>query len=555
MTKKIVSLVLALALIGTAFAGCGNNTTTSSGAAVSTAASTAPAAAKSLSVCVGPEPETIDPGLNQAADVTTVIQHVFEGLTRYSSDGKIVNAEAKDIKISADRLTYTITLRDDLKWSDGKAVTADDYVYAWQRVVNPKTASQYAYIFDAVKNGTDIYSGTNKDVTSLGIKAIDAKTLEVKLAAPCSYFTELLSFTAYYPLRKDVVEGNDKWTQDAKTYISNGPYMMQNWSHKESITVVKNPNYYDKDKVKIDTLKFVLLEDDSAIQAAYQNGEISFAYPISVDEIDAWKDKPDYHKDAELGVNYVDFNNTKAPFNNVKVRQALTLAIDRNYLVEKVTKENQTTASGIVPVGATDVDTTKQFRTVGGEYFSTKAADYDKNVAQAQKLLAEAGYPGGKGFPSFEYATNTGSANQATAEALQNMWKTALGINCTITTQEWAVFIDTRNKGNFSVCRDAWGADYNDPVTFLDLFVTKGGNNSAKYANPAYDKLIKLAKSTDDNTVRMPALHQAEDLLIKQDYAVAPLFFRTRSYLLNANVKGYYMSPYGFDYFMYATVD
>jgi len=555
MTKKIVALVLAMALIGSAFVGCGSNTTASSGTATaSTAASTAPAAAKSLAVCVGPEPATMDPALNQAADVTSVLQHLFEGLTRYSAEGKIVNAQAKDINISADHLTYTIKLRDDIKWSDGKPVTAGDFVYAWQRVVDPKTASQYAYIFDPVLNATDIYTGKNKDVKSLGVKAVDDKTLEVKLAAPCAYFTELLSFTAYYPVRKDVVEGNDKWTQDAKTYISNGSFKMQAWNHKENITVVKNPNYYDADKVKLDSLKFVLLEDDSAILAAYQNGEISFAYPISVDEMDAWKDKPDFHKNTELGITYVDFNNQKAPFNNPKVRQALTLAIDRNYIVEKVTKENQTTATGFVPLGATDVDSTKQFRTVGGDYYSTKAADYDKNVAEAKKLLAEAGYPDGKGFPSFEYITNTSSVNNAVAEALQNMWKTELGITCTVSSQEWSVFIDTRNKGNYSVARDGWGADFNDPVTFLDLFVTGSGNNNAKYSNPEYDKLIKLVKSTDDNKVRMPALHKAEDILLKQDWAVAPILYRTRSMLINPNVKGYYSSPYGFDYFMYASV-
>ncbi len=553
MTKRIVSLVLALALMSSAFVGCGSKAPAESGT-TSTAASDKAATAKSLSVCVGPEPLTMDPGLNQAADVTTVIQHLFEGLTKYSSDGKIVNAQAKDIKVSSDRLTYTITLRDDIKWSDGKAVTAGDFVYAWQRTVDPKTASQYAYIFDPVLNATDIYTSKNKDVTSLGIKAIDEKTLEVKLAAPCAYFNELLSFTAYYPLRKDVVEGNDKWTQDAKTYISNGPFKMQEWSHKESITVVKNPNYYDKDKVTLDTLKFVLLEDDSAIQAAYQNGEINFAYPIPVDEMDAWKDKPDYHQNKELGITYVDFNNTKAPFNNVKVRQALSLAIDRNFIVEKVTKENQTPASGFVPLGATDQDTTKQFRLVGGDYYSTKPEDYEKNVAQAKKLLAEAGYPDGKGFPSFEYATNTGSSNQAVAEALQNMWKTALGINGKIAVQEWAVFTDTRNKGNFSIARDGWGADFNDPVSFLDLFVTGTGNNNAKYSNAEYDKLIKQVKSTDDNKVRMPALHKAEDLIMN-DWAIVPLFYRTRSILLNENVKGYYASPYGFDYFMYATVE
>ncbi len=557
MTKRIVSMALALAMMTTVFAGCGNGGAASSGAATSAAASAAeskPAEAQTLSVSLGSEPETIDPALNQAADVTTVIQHMFEGLTRYSSDKKIVNAEAKDIKVSTDRKTYTVTLRDDLKWSDGKAVTAGDYVYAWQRVVDPKTASQYAYIFDPVLNATDIYTGKNKDITSLGVKAIDDKTLEIKLTNPCAYFNELLSFTAYYPVRKDVVEGNDKWTQDPKTYICNGPYTMKDWSHKESITVTKNPNYYDADKVKIDSIKFVLLEDDGARLAAYQNGEISFAYTIPVEEMAAWQDKPDFHKDDDLGVNYVEFNVKKKPFDDPRVRQALSLAIDRNYMVEKVTKENQVPAGGFVPLGATDVDTTKQFRQVGGDYYSTKAEDYEKNVAEAKKLLADAGYPDGKGFPTFEYSTNPSSSNQAMAEALQNMWKTELGINCTITQQEWAVFIDSRNKGNFSVCRGAWSADYNDPVTFLDLFVTGGGNNDPKYSNPDYDKLIAQAKSTDDNAVRMPALHKAEDLLMK-DMAVSPLFFRTRTYLMSPNIKGYYGSPYGFDYFMYATIE
>ncbi len=555
MKKRIVSLVLALALMSSAFVGCGsgNGSTSSAAGTESTAAST-PAAPKTLSVCVGPEPETIDPALNQAVDVTTEIQHMFEGLTKYSSDRKTVNAEAKEIKVSDDHLTYTITIRDDAKWSDGKPVTAQDYVYAWQRAVDPKTASQYAYIFDPVLNANEIIAGTQKDLTTLGVKATDDKTLVVTLRAPCAYFNELLSFTAYYPVRKDVVDGNDKWTQDPKTYISNGPYMMSDWSHKDSITVVKNPNYYDKDKITFDSIKFVLLEDDAAILAAYQNNEISFAYPLSVDEIDAWKDKPDYHNENEVGLSYFEFNVKKAPFDNPKVRQALSLAIDRNYIVQQVTKLNQTPATGFVPLGTGDVDATKQFRQVGGDYFSTKAEDYDKNVAQAKQLLAEAGYPDGKGFPSFEYSFNPSSANQAIAEALQNMWKTELNINCTLSSQEWAVFIDSRNKGNFAADRGGWNADFNDPVTFLDLFVTGGGNNDPKYSNADYDKLINQAKSTDDNAVRMPALHKAEDILMK-DMPVAPLYFQTRCFLINPNIKGYFMSPYGFDYFMYATVE
>lgn len=548
MIKRIVSLVLASVLMASAFVGCGNNASSSS-----EADTTKPAASKTLSVSLGAEPATMDPALNQAADVTSVLQHLFEGLTKYTAEKKFVNAQAKDIKVSDDHLTYTITLRDDIKWSDGKPVTAGDFEYAWKRAVDPKTASQYAYIFDPVLNANEIVAG-EKDKEELGVKATDDKTLVVTLRAPCAYFNELLSFTAYYPLRKDIVEGNDQWTQDPKTYISNGCYMLQDWSHKESITMVKNPYYYGKDNVKIDTLKFVLLEDDTPRLAAYQNGEISFCYTIPTEEIATWKDKPDFHVDPDLSTNYINFNVTKKPFDDPRVRKALSLAIDRNYIVNTVMKGTQTPAAAFVPLGVTDVDSTKTFREVGGDFYSTKEEDYEKNVAEAKKLLAEAGYPDGKGFPTFEYSTNPASLNNAVAEALQNMWKTQLGINCTIAQQEWSVFIDSRNKGNFEVARGGFGVDYNDAVSMLDLFVTGGGNNDPKYSNPEYDKLIAQVKSTDDNSVRMPALHKAEEILMN-DMPIAPLSYRTRIYLLNPKVKGYYESPMGFDFFMDADIE
>ncbi|MGX8709091.1 MAG: ABC transporter substrate-binding protein [bacterium] len=550
MKKKIVALVLASAMMVSAFAGCGN------GAAVSSAAegtgSKAPAS-QSLSVSLGAEPATMDPALNQAADVTTVMNHLFEGLTRYSSDHKIINAQAKEIKKSDDHKTYTITLRDDIKWSDGKPVTAGDFEYAWKRVVDPKTASQYVYIFDPVLNANEIAAG-KMDKDKLGVKATDDKTLVVTLRAPCAYFDELLSFTAYFPVRKDIVEGNDNWTQDPKTYISNGAFKLKDWSHKESITLEKNPNYYDKDKIKLDTLKFVLLEDDSPRLAAYQNDEISFCYTIPVEEIATWQDKPDFQILPDLSTNYCIFNTTKKPFDDVRVRKAFSLAIDRNYIAEKVTKKAQAPAGAFVPTGLQDEDSSKGFRDVGGDYISIKSEDYEKNVAEAKKLLSEAGYPDGKGFPSVEYVTNPASMNNALAEALQNMWKTELGVNVTISQQEWSVFLDTRNKANFQIARGGFGVDFNDAVSMLDLFVTDGGNNSGKYSNPEYDKLIEQIKATDDNKVRMPLLHQAEDILMR-DMVVAPTTYRTRIVLLNPKVKGYYQSPMGFDYFMYASVE
>ena len=565
MKKKIVSLVLAMSLLASAFVGCGNNTTASSGTA-STAASNTAAAAKTLTVCVGPEPQTIDPALNTAVDGGTLIVHAFEGLTKRDKDGKIVNGQAKDIKVSDDHLTYTITLRDDIKWSDGKAVTAGDFVYAWQRAVDPKTASEYASIFDAIKNGKKIRSvgtpdavkkpdGTDYKPSDLGITAKDDKTLVVTLEAPCAYIMELFQFPTYMPVRKDMIEAKgDQWTQDPKTYISNGPYMLKDWSHKESMTYVKNPNYYGKDSITNDTLKFTLIEDDAAQLAAYQNNEIQFAYQFPVDEIAAWKDKPDYHTMNQLGTYLICFNTTKAPFNDPRARKALSLAIDRNYLVEKVTKGGETPADAMVSTGVTDTDTSKQFHDVSGGYYSVKAEDYEKNVAEAKKLLAEAGYPDGKGFPAFEYMFNTSTKHQSVAEALQNMWKTELGLNASISAQEWAVFIDTRHKGSYSVARHGWLADYNDPASYLTLWMTGDGNNDAKYSNKQYDALIKKALSTDDNKVRMPAMHDAEKILMN-DMPIAPLFFYTHPYLMNTNLKNFYESPLGFDYFMYTTVE
>nr|WP_319487398.1 ABC transporter substrate-binding protein [uncultured Caproiciproducens sp.] len=565
MTKKIVSLVLALTLIASAFAGCGNNTTASSGA-TSTAGSNATAEAKTLTVCVGAEPTTIDPVHNQTVDGGTLILHAFEGLTKHDKDGKIVNGQAKDFKVSDDHLTYTVTLRDDIKWSDGKAVTAGDFVYAWQRGVDPKTASEYANIFDPIKNATLIRNsaedgaekkadGSAYTPADLGIVAKDDKTLVITLAAPCAYIMELFTFPTYMPVRKDIIDAKgDQWTQDPKTYISNGPYMLKDWSHKESMTYVKNPNYYDKANITNDTLKFTLIEDDAAQLAAYQNNEIQFAYQFPVDEIAAWKDKADFHTINQLGTYLICFNTTKAPFNDPRVRKALSLAIDRNYLVEKVTKGGETPADAMVSTGVTDQDASKQFHDVGGGYYSVKPEDYEKNVAEAKKLLAEAGYPDGKGFPAFEYMFNTSTKHQSVAEALQNMWKTELGLNASISAQEWSVFVDTRNKGSFSIARHGWLADYNDPISYLTLWMTGDGNNNAKYSNKQYDALIKKSLSTDDNAVRMPAMHDAEKILM-DDMPIAPLFFYTHPYLMNTNLKNFYESPLGFDFFMYTTVE
>ncbi|QAT49366.1 peptide ABC transporter substrate-binding protein [Caproiciproducens sp. NJN-50] len=551
MTKKLLSSVLAAAMIATAFTGCGGSASTSSQA--SSGAGSAAQSNTSLSVHVGSEPDSMDPALNTAVDGGIYIQHVFEGLTKLDESGKIVNGQAKDIKASDDGLTYTATLRDDIKWSDGKAVTAQDFVYAWQRLVDPKTASEYSYMMDPVVNATDIYTSKNKDVTSLGVTAKDDKTLVIKLNAPCAYFLQLLSRPMFYPLRKDVVDGNDKWTQDPKTYIGNGPYKMTAWNHKESIIDQKSDTYYNKDAVTVNQIKFMLMDDDSAIQAAYQNGELQFADSYPVEEQDKWAATKDYHSIDQLATYYVAFNCKKAPFDNPKVRKALTLVVDRNYIIKNITKAGQIPADAFVSTGVSDADTTKQFRDVGGSYYSVKDDDYDKNVAEAKQLLSEAGYPDGKGFPTFEYSFNTNSGHKAIAEALQNMWKEELGINCTLASQEFAVFIDNRQKGNYDVARDGWIADYNDPISYLDLFMTNSGNNDPHWSNKDYDALIAKAKATGDQTVRMQSMHDAEKILM-DDMPACPIYFYTDPYLLNTNISNVVVTPLGDKIFAYAKV-
>lgn len=549
MMKKLVASVLAAVMLAGTFAGCGGGGQQASSGASGKAAQQQ---LDELTVQVGTEPQSLDPALNTAVDGGIYIQHVFEGLTKLDKNGKIVNGQAKEIKKSDDGLTYTVTLRDDVKWSDGKPVVAGDFVYAWQRLADPKTASEYAYMLDPVVNATDIYTGKNKDIASLGVTAKDDKTLEIKLGAPCAYFLELLSRPMYYPIRKDIVEKNKNWTQDPKTYIGNGPYKMTAWNHKESIEDEKSDTYYNKDAVTVKKIKFQLMDDDTAIQAAYQNGEVQFVDQYPVEEQQTWESKPDYHNISQLATYFICFNTTKAPFNDPKVRKALSLVIDRNYIVKNVTKQGQIPADAMVSKGVTDADSAKQFRDIGGSYYSVKDDDYDKNVAEAKKLLSEAGYPNGKGFPTFEYIFNTDSGHKAIAEALQNMWKEKLGINCTISAQEWAVFIDTRQKGNYQVARHGWIADYNDPISYLDMWMTTSGTNDAKWSNKQFDSLITKAKATGDQQVRMQAMHDAEKILM-DELPVCPIYFYTDVYLLNPDLKNVVVTPLGDKIFAYTT--
>ncbi len=576
--KKLVSLALSSAMV-LSLAACGGSsteTTAASEAAETTAATeaaesteettAAEAEAESsdgfnLAVCLASEPQTIDPALNSAVDGAIMINHMFEGLVKWVDDGEgnavtaPGQAESWEKVVNDDgTVTYTFTLRDGIKWSDGQPVTAADFEYTWKRLANPETAADYCYMIDMVQGYADVASGA-ADPDTLGIKAIDDKTLEVVLSYDCPYFEEIMAFPATFPVRQDMVEGNEQWTYDPATYIGNGPYKMAEWSHNAYILAEKNENYYDYENLGPDTIRFTLLDDANAMLTAYNSGELDFIENFPTDEMANYLASGEITVADYLGTYYVCFNTEDEVFSDPLIREAFSLAIDRNYIVENVSQAGEVPATAYVPSGVNDAagPSGDDFRTVGGDYYSVAAEDYEANCEKARELLAEAGYPNGEGFPTVEYTYNTDDKHKAIAEALQNMWQEVLGVTVTLNNQDWNVFLESRKQGDYQIARNGWIADYNDPCSFLDMWYTDGGNNDAQYSNPEYDAQIDAAKATSNQEERMAAFHAAEDILIEQDSVLAPIYFYTQPYMLADDIQGMYYTPLGYFFFGYTS--
>lgn len=582
-TKKILSLALASTMV-LSLAACGGGststpttaaeTTTAAAADADTTGETTAAEAESegaegettsngnnIAVCLASEPQTVDPALNSAVDGAIMINHFFEGLVKWVDDGEgnamtaPGQAESWEKVVNDDgTVTYTMKLRDGIKWSDGKEVTAGDFEYSWKRLANPETAADYCYMIDMVQNYAGI-ANSESDPDTLGIKAIDDKTLEIVLSYDCPYFEEIMAFPATFPVRQDLVEGNDEWTYDVATYVSNGPYKMKEWSHNAYILAEKNENYYDFANLGPDTIRFTLLDDANAILAAYKSGELDFIEELPPDEMANYLASGELTVADYIGTYYVCFNTEDEVFSNPLIRKAFSLAIDRNYIVENVSQAGEVPATGYVPAGVNDAagPGSDDFRTVGGEYYSVAEEDYEKNCEEARALLAEAGYPNGEGFPTVEYMYNTNDKHKAIGEALQNMWQEQLGVTVNLSNQDWNVFLESRKQGDYQIARNGWIADFNDPCSFLDMWYTGGGNNDAQYSNKDYDAKIDAAKATAVQEERMKAFHEAEDILIEQDNVLAPVYFYTQPYMIKDDIQGMYYTPLGYFFFGYTT--
>lgn len=474
------------------------------------------------------EPASLDPGKTTAIDDSNVELQIFEGLTRMGLDQKLKPGVAESWEISPDGLVYTFHLRHDAKWSDGEPVTAKDFVYAWKRVLDPKTASQNAYLLYPIKNAEEFYEG-KVGMDAVGIKALDDYTFQVTLKAPTAYFLAMTAKNVYYPVPKHVVEKEpEKWASEANV-VGNGPFMVSGWVHSNKIEFKKNDNYWDKDKVKLTYMVWPISESQVTRLNMVESGEANIALEPPISETDRLKKEGIYHVAPYLGTYYYEFNVSVKPFDNVKVRKALSMAIDREALVKNVIKGDKTPAYAFVPPGLEDPVTGKDFREEGGKYV-------EYNPEKAKQLLAEAGYPDGNGFPQVTLLYNTNEMHKAVAEAIQAMWKQNLNIDIQLVNQETKVYFDTRNSSDFMICKANWIGDYLDPLTFVDVYTDP--NNESKYKNQELNNLVRTAQNTDNQQVRMDALHKAEKIFMN-DAVIIPIYYVTQPYVAKPYVKNY----------------
>lgn len=545
---------LALSACGSSNKDTDAAATTAAGGDAETTAASETAGGNVLDVQVGPSPETIDPALNSAVDGGNMIIHAFEGLLKFDKDNNTVGGLAEDWDTSEDGLTWTFHLRPDLKWSDGSALTANDFVYSWKRVADPNTAAPYAY--DLLNQVVGYDEAAAGDIDQLGVSAPDDNTFVVQLSSPCSFFDKIAAFAVLVPVQQAAVEaGGDGWTTVPETYVTDGPYYMTEFTDGSQIVFEKNPYYWDAENITFDKIVWHLIEDSNAAYSAYQQGELSMIKSVPSEEIPSLTGNPEYHVDPNMGTYYLSFNTQKEPFNDPKVREALSLAIDRKYVAETIMQGTYTAAKNFVGPGVSDVEAGSSFEEVTSEKYGDHfdVDNYEADLAKAKELLAEAGYPDGAGFPVFEYLTNDQGYHKPLAEYLQTAWG-ELGLTMNINIQEWKTVTADRRAGNFDVARNGWVYDWDDPSNMINLLETSNGNNDGKYSNPEFDKLVDEARNATDRAEHYDLLHQAEQVLLN-DAAMAPVAYYNDFYLQKENLKNTWHSPYGYWYFMYGTLE
>lgn len=480
----------------------------------------------------GNEPETLDVHKSTGVPEAEIQRDLFEGLTTSDAKGQFQAGAAEKWDVSPDGKTYTFYLRKDGKWSNGEPVTAHDFLFAFQRLLNPATASEYAMMLWPVV-GAEAYSkGESKDPNTLGIKVMDDYTLQLTLSTPAPYFLEMLSHHSTYPVSKKVLEKEgDQWTHAGKL-VGNGPYMLQEWQPQAHIKIVKNPHYRRTKDIKIDSVYYLPTEDLNAELKRYRAGELQSTYMVPESEIKWVKENlaQDFRNVPYFGTYYYALNLRKEPFKDqVKLRRALALAIDRDILTQKVTNTGRLSAYGWVPPGASHY--TQQA-------IPEASMTQGEREALAQKLYAESGYSADKPL-AIELLYNTNEDHKKLAIAVAAMWKKVLGVDTTLRNEEWKVYLASRKAGNFAVLRAGWIGDYNDAYNFLSILKSDIGElNMAAYNSPAYDELLHASEKEADTAKRAELMQKAEQVLLA-DMPIIPIYFYNSSHLVSPKLKGW----------------
>ena len=585
--KKLICLLLVLAMV-LGLAACGGKK------------SGVPKDA--LAVCIASEPDTIDPALNSAVDGATLTSHLFSGLAKWAQDdnGNLIIAPECAVELpegvvnSDGTVTYTYTLRDGLKWSDGKDLTAADFAFAWKRAASTALGADYGYMFEIVKGYPD----------DLAVEATDDKTLVVTLNNAVAYWNELMAFPTYFPVREDVVS-NEAWATEASTYICNGPYTISHWEHNSVIVLSKNSNYFDASSILMNDIAFYLSDDANNMLSNFKNGEWKLIDDVPTNEIATLKkDYPsEFQVAGQIGTYYVCWNinedilpadsgltGAEAEAAKAEIRNAIALLYDRNFIVEEIAQGGQVPASSFVAMGMTDADGSQFYKNAGGNadfdgYYDVSAEAFEANCASAIETLKKYyDYDESTGmftnFPTLTYLYNTSEGHKAIGEYLSAAMA-GVGITMNLENQEWNTFLNTRKQGDFSVARNGWLADFNDPISFLDMWVTASGNNDVQFGKgdhknvaaysldltdlgyevnvvdgtwaETYDVIINLIKTCTDTETRYELMHRAEDLLMSTG-CIVPLYFYTDLYMIDDSVHGFFSNPLGYKYFMYCTI-
>ena len=507
-----------------------------------------PANAAALAINLGTEPQTVDPAKASGVPEAEILLNLQEGLVVTDHDCRILPGLADSWKISPDGLTYTFHLRA-AKWSNGDPVTADDFVWQWIRVLQPDTASEYAILLYYIAGARAFNEGKTTDTTTVGLKAPNKRTLEVRLNEPTPYFLNMLAHTVFVPFhRKSIEDGPREWVVDPKSYLCCGPFQLKEWRSHDKMVFEKNPNYWDAGVVKMGEVKWLMIETESSALAAFNSGQLDVMGRPPLSAMDQLQKEGKVSTETQIGTYFINFNCRKKPFSDVRVRRALALAIDRHIVIRYISRAGEQPAMALVPYGIKDADGKKDFRDVGGDYF--KNADYD----EARRLLAEAGYPKGKGFPRVEFIYNTRDQHRAIAAELQQRWNKNLGVYIELRNMEWKVYSKLKQDGDYQIGRGGWIGDFSDPMTFLETFKTESGNNNSKWSNKEYDDIIEASKKQADPVKRMTMLHEAEGIMMK-DMPIAPIYFYADPYMQKPWIKGIVRTPLGYLYLKKAWVE